>query len=127
MNRLLVIVSVLVMSNFVSNVVEADTGERPLRVIMDALRDGDATALRSVLTDEFASDLTDAAIRSLSGQLQARLRDGYDLHHLGTLTQEDFPVQFWKLSFEDQGEDMLVRLVIIDGQVAGLLITRPFV
>ncbi len=104
-----------------------DTGETHVRTILDALKTGEVDALRSVLTEEFASDLTDQAIRDLSRPIRSHLQGGYGIHHLGVLTQDDFPVQFWKISFEDREEDALLRIVIFDGRVAGFLITRPFV
>jgi len=105
----------------------ADTGEQQVRAILEALKVADAEALRVLLTTEFRADLNDRAFRELVQSLQPRLQRGYDAHYLGTLTQDDFSVLFWKVSFADEGEDSLLRLVIFDGEVAGFLITRPFV
>lgn len=106
---------------------ETDTREAQVRTVLHALKTGDHEALRSALTEEFRTDLTDRALRNLAKPIQDRLQEGYQIAHLGTLIQDDFPVQFWKVSFEDGGEDVLLRIVVFDREIAGFLLTRPFV
>ena len=111
----------------VTSFAASDTGETQVRAILEALKAGDQEALRAQLTDEFRADLTDQAIRDIARNLRERLKGGYQVHFLDTLQQEDFLVYFWKVSYDDDAEDSLIRVVIFDGQVAGMLITRPFV
>jgi len=77
----------------------------------DALVANAAPALKTRITKE--------TFTQVSTQLSPRLKKGYKLQYLGSLKQQGVEVLLWKITFQDGGDDMLARLVIHEGKVAG--------
>ena len=103
-----------------------DTGLQQLERALAAIRDADAGGFRSVLTKDFAHELSDSDVRDLSDQLAPQLKGGYATNLLGSLTREGSLVHLWQVSFNDGSDDALVRLVLEGTDVAGFIITPPF-
>lgn len=76
--------------------------------------DGDAT-FRQMRPEQFA-----AAAAHFAPMFKA----GYAVTYLGDLKQGGAHVTLWKLSFKDQGDDVLANLVVKDGKVAGFWIKK---
>jgi hypothetical protein len=77
----------------------------------DSLVANTAPALRTRITSE--------AFTQVSTRLSPRLKMGYKLQYLGNLKQQGVEVFLWKIIYTDGGDDMLARLVIQEGMVAG--------
>jgi hypothetical protein len=77
----------------------------------DALVADAAPALKSRITRQ--------AFAQVSAQLYPRLQKGYKLQYLGSLRQQGVEVLLWKITCNDGGDDLLARLVIQEGKVAG--------
>jgi len=77
----------------------------------DALAANAAPALKTRITKE--------TFTQVSTQLSPRLKKGYKLQYLGSLKQQGVEVFLWKITYQDGGDDMLARLVIQEGKVAG--------
>jgi hypothetical protein len=77
----------------------------------DALVASAAPALKSRITKE--------TFMKVSAQLSPRLEKGYQLQYLGSLKQQGVEVFLWKITYKDGGDDLLARLVIQEGKVAG--------
>ena len=77
----------------------------------DALIANAAPALKSRITKETFTQVTT--------QLSPRLKKGYNLHYLGSIKQQGVEVYLWKITYKDGGDDLLARLVIQEGKVAG--------
>ncbi len=77
----------------------------------DALIANAAPALKTRITKE--------TFTQVSTQLSPRLKKGYQLQYLGSLKQQGVEVFLWKITFQDAGDDMLARMVIQQGKVAG--------
>ncbi len=77
----------------------------------DSLVANAAPALKSRITRE--------TFTQVSTQLAPRLKKGYKLQYLGSLKQQGVEVFLWKMTYDDGGDDMLVRLVIQENKVAG--------
>ena len=77
----------------------------------DALAASAAPALKSRITKE--------TFMKVSAQLSPRLKEGYKLQYLGSLKQQGVEVFLWKITYKDGGDDLLARLVIQEGKVAG--------
>jgi hypothetical protein len=69
--------------------------------------------------DIFKANMTKQILQGVSGQLAPRLKTGYDCSYLGELKQQNSRVLLWKVAFKDGGDDILARLVLQDGKVAG--------
>ncbi len=77
----------------------------------DALVANAAPALKTRITKE--------TFTQVSTQLSPRLKKGYKLQYLGNLKQQGVEVFLWKITYKDGGDDMLARLVVQEGKVAG--------
>jgi hypothetical protein len=77
----------------------------------DALVANAAPALRTRITRE--------TFMQVGTRLSSRLQKGYKLEYLGSLKQQGVEVLLWKITCTDGGDDMLARLVIQEGKVAG--------
>jgi hypothetical protein len=77
----------------------------------DALVVNAAPALRSRISRQ--------TFAQVSAQLYPRLQKGYKLQYLGSLRQHGVEVLLWKIICNDGGDDLLARLVIQEGKVAG--------
>jgi len=51
-----------------------------------------------------------------------RLKKGYEATYLGKLKQQGCQVHLWKLVFKDGGDDLLAKLTLLDGKIAGFLL-----
>lgn len=103
----------------------ADTTE-PGRAILDkllkAIEANDYDSFVADGADVFKAALTKQMFQGVSGQFSPRLKKGYTISYLGELKQQGCQVLLWKLSYNDGGDDTLVKLVLKDGKVVGFLL-----
>ena len=88
--------------------------------MLGALMKGDYQAFVAAGTPELRQKLTLALFDKVAGDYVPRLKTGYGLASLGSLRQAGCEVWLWRLRFTAGGDDVLMRLVMKDGQVAGL-------
>lgn len=88
--------------------------------MLGALVKGDYPAFIAAGTPELRQKLTLALFDKVAGDYVPRLKAGYQLTSLGSLRQAGGETWLWRLRFTDGGDDVLMRLVMKDGQVAGL-------
>lgn len=67
----------------------------------------------------FMAALTKPMFEGGTGKLVPLLKAGYTPTYLGTLNQGGFSIHVWKLSFKDGPDDLLVKMAMKDGKVAG--------
>ena len=67
----------------------------------------------------FKAGITKQMFEGVCAQLSPRMKKGYDKTYLGRLNQQGCQVYLWKLQFKDGGDDILAKLVLKDGGVAG--------
>jgi hypothetical protein len=73
-------------------------------------------------TDAFKTGITKKQFEGVSKQVSPRLKKGNTCLFLGELAQQGCRVYLWKLVFKDGGDDVLAKLALKDGKVAGLLL-----
>ena len=109
----------------VSAALAAETAD-PMRPTVDkllkAIEANDQTAFLADATDTFKAALTKEVLEIVSKQFAPRLNKGYDCTYLGVLKQQGCQVHLWKLTFKDSGDDVLARLSMKDGKVAGFFL-----
>jgi hypothetical protein len=59
---------------------------------------------------------------SVSAQISAPLKTGYDILYLGELQQQGHQVTLWKISLKQGGDDLLATMYVKEGKVSGFLI-----
>lgn len=70
----------------------------------------------------FRNSLSKSQFSSVSKTVGKRLLAGYEKEYLGVLKQQGQKVHLWKLSYSDQGDDNLVKLVIDGQKISGFWI-----
>jgi hypothetical protein len=101
----------------------AETPPPPAAVaeaMLGALVKGDYQTFVGAGTPELRQKLTLALFDKVTGDYAPRLKAGYELASLGCLRQAGCEVWLWRLRFTDGGDDVLMRLVMKNGHVAGL-------
>jgi hypothetical protein len=87
-------------------------------------------AVQSKNRDAFVADATDAVKQAITQQglddlykeLGSRLKKGYEATYLCQLKQSGVKVHLWKMTFKDGDDDVLVRLALENGKVAGFFL-----
>lgn len=89
--------------------------------LLDAMAQNDFQAFTSRGTPEFAA-LGESQFTPVAGAVAPRLQQGYSVQYLGNLQQQGLDISIWKISFEDQGDDLLATLNVQNGRVGGFFL-----
>lgn len=96
--------------------------EKTLDELLRAIKAGDREAFVVNATDQVKQGMTQQIMAALEAQLGKRLKQGYQATHLCQLNQSGYHVHLWKSTFADSGDDVVFRLAIKDGKVAGFFL-----
>jgi hypothetical protein len=116
------IVVALVVLAWISTLNAATNGpssERTLDMLLTAIATNNYDALVANAAPALKTRITKETFAQVTTQLSPRLRKGYKPQYLGSLKQQGVDVFLWKITFQDGGDDLLARLVIQEGKVAG--------
>ena len=94
-----------------------------LHTICEAIASGDYDRFLSVGNEAYVQGITQEQFETVSQQLAPRMAAGYDTVYLGQLKQAHYQIYLWKLSFEDGGDEYIIRMTMHSDRVAGILIT----
>ena len=97
----------------------AEPGRATLEKLLRAVEANDFESFVADGIEAFKATLTKETLDGVSAHLAPRLKKGYECSYLGFLKQHGFQVLLWKLTYNDGGDDTLVKLVLKDGKVAG--------
>ncbi|MGN6506457.1 MAG: hypothetical protein ACTHM6_12935 [Tepidisphaeraceae bacterium] len=90
--------------------------------LLSAIERDDAAAFTEHATPAMKSALTPAVIGGLHESLGKRLAGKHTVTYLCELNQKGYDVYLWKLSFEDGGDDVVIRAVYADEKLAGFFL-----
>ena len=96
--------------------------QQTFELLIDCIQNDKYAAFLVAIDDNFKAALTEAVFKAAVGQVAPRLKSGYQALYLEELKQGGYEVHLWKLTFDDGGDDILVRLSIKNGKVGGLLL-----
>ena len=88
--------------------------------LVAAVKAGDRDAFLAEATDALKQATTPQVMAGLS-KLGSRLGKGYKATYLCQLKQEGYQVHLWKVTFKDERDDVVIRVVLKDGKVAGFV------
>ena len=109
----------LLVTTMAASATEPETAvQRQFKQLINAVESGDHAAFVAEGTPQFKAT-PPAAVVAVSKSYGARLKKGYDAAYLAELKQMGHKVYLWKLTFKDGGDDMIARMVMKDGKVAG--------
>jgi hypothetical protein len=98
---------------------EGPATEGIVNTLLAAIATNNYNAVVSNAAPALKARITRETFTQVSNQLSPRLKTGYKLQYLGSLKQQGVEVFLWKITYMDGGDDMLARLVIQEGKVAG--------
>jgi len=90
-----------------------------LTQLMQAISHNDYVTFIANGNTQFRSDITKQAFKSVADQVGGLVLGGYKATYLTELNLQGNRMLIWKISYEKKGNDMLAKLVMIDGKVAG--------
>ena len=123
--KIVSVVSSIVCIWLVLSVTSCFAGEipEPERAVLDKLlKATEANDYNSFVADGdagFKAGITTQVLERVSAQLSPRMKQGYQCSYLGELRQRGCRVLLWKLVYKVGGDDVLAKLVLRDGKVAG--------
>lgn len=89
--------------------------------LLDAMAANDYQGFVGMGTPSFAG-ISEAQFKQVADSVAPRLQQGYTVEHLGNLRQQGLDISVWKVSFKDQGDDLLATLNVTDGRVGGFFL-----
>ena len=115
----IVLVVVLAWIPILNAATETPSTEQTLNTLLTAIVTNNYDALVANAAPALQARITRETFAQVSSQLSPRLKKGYKLQYLGSLRQQGVEVLLWKITFQDGADDMLARMVIQQGKVAG--------
>ena len=115
----IVLVVVLAWIPILNAATETPSTEQTLNTLLTAIVTNNYDALVANAAPALQSRITRETFAQVTTQLSPRLKKGYKPEYIGSLKQQGVEVFLWKITFQDGGDDMLARLVIQEGKVAG--------
>lgn len=101
--------------------VGGETDKPMVEYLLDALAEDDYQRFISRGTPAFAG-IGEDDFRQVSATVAPRLQQGYTIKHLGNLRQQGRDISVWKISFADDGDDLLATLNVTEGRVGGFFL-----
>lgn len=102
---------------------EADAAvQKSFDKLLSAIKSSDRDAFVADATDAVKQGTTPAIMDVLRKQLGVRLEKGSKASYLCHLKQAGHQVHLWKMTFKDDGDDVVVRMVLKDGKLAGFFL-----
>ncbi len=96
------------------------TPEAVLKVMFSGVEQGDIGKFTYKAEPELKARVTKEVMIRLSGSLGVKLKQGYTMTNIGQLRQDTVITHLYKVEFKNGADDMLVRLAIRGGNVAGI-------
>ena len=87
--------------------------------LLDAVKKGDRDAFIANATDDVKKGMTQEVMDALKEKFGPRLDKGYKASYLCQLKQTGHQIYLWKMTFKDDGDDLVCRVVMKAGKVAG--------
>lgn len=96
------------------------TPDAVLKVMLNGVEQGDIGKFTHKAEPELKARVTKEVMIRLSGSLGAKLKQGYTMTNIGQLRQDTVITYLYKIEFKNGADDVLVRLAIRGGNVAGI-------
>jgi hypothetical protein len=110
---------VLVWIPILNAATDGPSTEGTVNTLLAAIATNDYNALVANAAPALKTRITKETFTQVSTQLSPRLKRGYKLQYLGSLKQQGVEVFLWKITYPDDGDEVLARLVIQENKVAG--------
>ena len=93
--------------------------QKTLDKILASIKTGDRDGFVANATDTVKEGMTKEVMDTMKEKFGERLDKGYKAAYQCQLKQVGHQVYLWKLTFKDDGDDLVARVVLKDGKLAG--------
>ena len=98
------------------------TADQPIvQDLLESIAQNDYPRFISQGTPAFA-EVGEPQFAQVANTVAPRLQQGYTVQYLGNLQQQGLDISVWKVSFADQGDDLLATLNVREGRVGGFFL-----
>jgi hypothetical protein len=116
---MLLILSIFAATGLANAIKNSSAADIILTKIVHAVENNDLSGFVKDGDNQFKAAITKQMFDGLNAMLAPRMKKGYKVVTLGTLNQQGCQVYLRKLIFKDGNDDILARLALRDGKVAG--------
>jgi hypothetical protein len=102
--------------------VKGDPPEATMKNLLEATKNRSYDAFMADADDVFRAEVSKQNFDGVCGQVSGRLRQGYRTVYLGKLKQAGGMAYVWRVEFKDGQDELLMRLDIRQGKVAGAML-----
>jgi hypothetical protein len=96
--------------------------KKTLDKLLKAIEAGDREAFSADGTEAAKQGTTQQVMDGLAKLVGGRLKEGFETTYLCQLNQQGHQIHLWKATFKDGGDDLVFRMAIKDGKVAGFFL-----
>jgi hypothetical protein len=90
--------------------------------LMSATISNDYDSFVAQCDERMAAAITKEVLESVSQQIAPRAKNGYEVHYLGELNQQEYKVHLWRVRFKDGKDDVLATLSVKDDKAGGFFL-----
>jgi thioredoxin-like negative regulator of GroEL len=90
--------------------------------LLGAIKKADRDAFVADANAAIKKGTTQDVMDALQKEFGARLEKGYKATYLCQVKQLECQVHLWKMTFKDDGDDIVVRVALKDGKVTGFFL-----
>jgi hypothetical protein len=102
---------------------DADKGvQQTLTDLLSAIQANDRDTFLAQATEAMKKGMTSQLMDKVSREFGSRFAKGYQAQYLCRLNQKGLRVYLWKITFKAGGDDLVARLAMDDGKVAGFFL-----
>jgi hypothetical protein len=91
-----------------------------LTKLLNAVEHNDFNSFVENGDNQLKAAITKQMFDNMNATIAPRMKKGYKVESLGTLNQQGYQLCLSKIVFKDGGDDVLARLVLRNGKVAGV-------
>jgi hypothetical protein len=90
--------------------------------LMASIQDNDYQAFTMAVDDNMKAALSKEVFEKVVAQFAPRQKKGYTASYFGEVKKKGYRVFVWKLSFKDEGDDVLAELSMKDEKIGGFFL-----
>jgi hypothetical protein len=111
--------SLFISTGFANAIKNNSAADTILTKILNAVENNDYNSFIADGDNQFKTSITKQMFDGVNAMIAPRMKKGYEVFQFGILNQQGCQVYLRKLVFKDGRDDMLVKLALRNGKVAG--------
>lgn len=117
--RTLLILLLSISTSSLAFAIDQNADKKVLEQLLQTIAQRDYQAFTQNNTASVNERVSQQLFERYTAQLGKLIRNGYRAEYMGVLQQRGREASLWKLTFATSKDEMLARIVLIDGKIAG--------